>query len=123
MEFARKESVVRKLVEQVNGLQGETFEDFNCQLNKIEATTADVCLKFSRMFVPEVLESILDSSENYEKRLSTLGLALIIGNWTKAPPSQLKRFSDTIIKKICLLSRNSGKNQVRADKAAGMHKT
>lgn len=94
----RKESVNKKLIEQVNRLQGETIDDFNSQLEKIEATTADVCIRFSRMLVPDVLESIPVSSENYEKRLSTLGLALVTGNWTKAPPSQLKRFADKISK-------------------------
>jgi hypothetical protein len=99
----RKAEISRRMLDQVSKLQGETIEDFNRQLEKIDGKIAEVYLKFSRMDVIDALEGIRADDEGFLKRLETLGQALVIGNWTKAPPSQLKRFSGKILEKFSVI--------------------
>jgi hypothetical protein len=77
-------------IEEVKNLEGDSFEEFNAKLSQISAQVADTVLKLSRTDVAQCLEKISEGLGNNQERFNTLGLALIIGDWTKGHPSQLR---------------------------------
>ena len=77
-------------IAKANSLQGDSFASFNEQLALISTEVGEVVLKLTRLDVPECLNHISSHFGNNSPRANTLGLALMIGDWTKGPASQLR---------------------------------
>lgn len=77
-------------IAKVNSLEGDSFSSFNTQLSQINTEVSEVVIKLTRLDVPECLNHIQSNFGNNSPRANTLGLALMIGDWTKGPASQLR---------------------------------
>ena len=85
------------LIQIVLSLPEGTFEDLNNKLRDVSYTVQGYTLKLYRSNVPEYLNKILLESPNNEQKLSTLGLALVIGDWTPTPSAEIRRYSSQIL--------------------------
>ena len=78
-------------------LIGDSFESFNSQLAEISTNCGDVTIKPTRLDVVEIFSRLEKNRPDFSIIVNTLGLALIIGDWTKAPVSQLRRHLSTLV--------------------------
>ena len=78
-------------------LIGDSFESFNSQLAEISTNSGDVTIRPARLDVVEIFKRLESNRPDFLSLVNTLGLALIVGNWTKAPVSQLRRFQTTLL--------------------------
>ena len=93
----RKEAGLVHLSKIILEHQASSFEEFNTFLGSVEFTIPGYSFKISRIDVLDILNKI---DENDHQKLSTLGLALIIGDWTNAPPGNLSKSLSHILGKF-----------------------
>lgn len=93
----RREAGLAHLSQVILEHQANSFEEFNQFLGNIEFTIPGYSFKISRMDVLDIFNKI---EENDHHKLTTLGLALIIGDWTNAPPGNLSKSLSHILGKF-----------------------
>jgi hypothetical protein len=91
----RKAAGLAFLTEKVLNLPAGSFESCNESLKSLEYSIDGFSLKLCRSDVLDVLNQI-----NEEDKLRTLGLALVIGDWTNSPPGDLRKSLRQVLQKF-----------------------
>lgn len=92
----RKNNILNVMIKRILEFDGHTIEDYNKFLSSLEHQIGPISLKFSRIYSMAALNAL--TGPDLENKLRTVGLSLLLGDWTNAPPSSLRRSLPEILK-------------------------